>query len=137
MSRTLTEVGPTLRMTLFRDEQRRRLTRLELESRLAARGGSGLSDPRAVGWFVGWFKLVGWLGSTRALRPVVREEGRADPVREVRLVENIHWGVTRGPAKFCLLLMRCFNKDSESVESDQRPPFTTHHPKRNVAKATS
>ena len=26
MSRTLTEVGPTLRMTLFRDEQRRRLT---------------------------------------------------------------------------------------------------------------
>ena len=41
MSRTLTEVGPTLRMTLFRDEQRRRLTRPE--SRLAARGGSGLT----------------------------------------------------------------------------------------------
>ena len=39
MSRTLTEV--TLRMTLFRDEQRRRLTRPE--SRLAARGGSGLT----------------------------------------------------------------------------------------------
>ena len=36
MSRSLTEVGPTLRMTLFRDEQRRRLTRPE--SRLAARG---------------------------------------------------------------------------------------------------
>ena len=77
-----------------------------------------ISDLCAVGWFVGWFKLVtvGWLGSTRALRPVAREEGRADPVGEVRLVENIHWGVTRGPAKFCLLLMRCFNKDS--VESD-------------------
>ena len=43
MSRTLTEVGPTLRMTLFRDEQRRRLTTGTggPESRLAARGGSG------------------------------------------------------------------------------------------------
>ena len=41
MSRTLTEVGPTLRMTLFRDEQRRRLTTIGPESRLAARGGSG------------------------------------------------------------------------------------------------
>ena len=44
MSRTLIEVGPTLRMTLFRDEQRRRLTRPE--SRLAARGGSGLAHAR-------------------------------------------------------------------------------------------
>ena len=44
MSRTLTEVGLTLRMTLFRDEQRRRLTRPE--SRLAARGGSGLTHAR-------------------------------------------------------------------------------------------
>ena len=32
-------------------------------------------------------------------RSVVREEWRADPVREVRLVENIHWGVNRRPAK--------------------------------------
>jgi hypothetical protein len=75
MSRTLTEVGPTLRMTLFRGEQRRRLARPE--SRLAARGGSGLTHMR---------------GSTRALRSVVREEGLADPVREVRLVEKYSLG---------------------------------------------
>ena len=73
---------PTHTRTLFRDEQRRRLTRPE--SRLAARGGSGLTH---------------MCGSTRALRPVVREEGRADPVREVRLCRKYHWGVTRGPAK--------------------------------------
>ena len=42
-------------------------------------------------------------GSTRALRSVVREEGRADPVREVRLIENIHWGVTRGRRRSLVL----------------------------------
>ena len=29
-----------------------------------------------------------------------REEGRADPGREVRLVENIHWGVTNHYAPY-------------------------------------
>ena len=74
MSRTLTEVGPTLRVTLFRDEQRRRLTRPE--SRLAARGGSGLTHAR-------WYPCA----STG-----LKEEGRADPVREIRLVERYSLG---------------------------------------------
>ena len=57
MSRTLTEVGPTLRKelrTLFRDEQRRRLTTGRPESRLASLGGSGLTH--MVKWLVGWLK---------------------------------------------------------------------------------
>jgi hypothetical protein len=44
-----------------------------------------------------WFGLV-WFGGL--VVPVhcdqLQEEGRADPVREVRLVENIHWGSLGG-----------------------------------------
>ena len=53
MSRTLTEVGPTLRKdALFRDEQHRRLTRSE----------SGWLVGWLAGWLVGWLDgwLVGW-----------------------------------------------------------------------------
>ena len=87
---------PTLTRTLFRDGQRRRLTRPE--SRLAARGGSGLTH---IGLVLVWWAFL--LTRVCAVVPVhcdqLQEEGRADPVREVRLIENIHWGVTRGPAK--------------------------------------